>query len=36
MKKPVRVVLLGEAIMSAEINPTLGDMRRKIYELLGK
>ena len=32
----VNAMLIGEAIMSAELNPTLKDMRKKIAELLGK
>jgi len=32
----VNAMLVGEAIMSAQINPTLTDMQNKIYELLGK
>jgi indole-3-glycerol phosphate synthase len=32
----VNAMLVGEAIMSAKINPTLSDMKGKIRELLGK
>jgi len=32
----VNAMLVGEAIMSKKINPTLSDMENKIYELLGK
>ncbi len=32
----VTAILVGEAIMSAKINPTLSNMQNKIYELLGK
>ena len=32
----VNAMLIGEAIMSARINPTLSDMQNKIYKLLGK
>lgn len=32
----VNAMLVGEAIMSAKINPSLSDMQNRIYELLGK
>ena len=32
----INAMLVGEAIMSAKINPTLQDMENKIYGLLGK
>lgn len=32
----INAMLVGEAIMSKKLNPTLGDMKNKIYELLGK
>lgn len=32
----INAMLVGEALMSAETNPTLSDMQSKIYELLGK
>ena len=32
----INAMLVGEAIMSKRLNPTLEDMKNKIYELLGK
>ncbi len=36
MHPRVNAMLVGEAIMSKELNPELKDMENKIYELLGK